>query len=365
MALASALLLLLSACTSVQFEAALGSINRDQAAFTQSQLALERNAAQQQARRSSAQALLAQPLGQAQAVQLALLNSPALQAMLAHNGADVASATALGRLQLAGAVVDQVTQLRQAWVKAVAAQQTLVYAQQVLEAAQASAELAQRMQVAGNFSKLERARQQLFYAEASTQLAQVQSERNASRETLVRLLGLSDAQAAQLLLPERLPELPEVADLVHTPTEVGLGATPQRLDLQLAQAQVQTQAQTSSLAVANQLEASVRNAGSQLRESYGAYRSAYAIARNYHDAVLPLRSLIAEENLLRYNGMFMGVFELLAETREQSNAVMAAIAAYKQFWLADAALQSNLVGRPLDAAMDSPYSNDSNTTGKP
>jgi outer membrane protein TolC len=50
--------------------------------------------------------------------------------------------------------------------------------------------------------------------------------------------------------------------------------------------------------------------------------------------------------VLRYNGMLIGVFELLAETREQIAAVIAAIDAQQQFWLADAALSSTLIGKP-------------------
>ena len=97
----------------------------------------------------------------------------------------------------AATVVDQVTQVRQAWVRAVAAQQSLQYAEQVSESAEASAELARRMQQVGNFSKLQRARQQVFYADATTQLASARHAATAAREELVRALGLDDAQAAQ------------------------------------------------------------------------------------------------------------------------------------------------------------------------
>jgi outer membrane protein TolC len=49
-------------------------------------------------------------------------------------------------LRLTSDVVDQVTRVRQAWVRAVAAQQTLKYAKQVYDSAEAGAELAKRMQ---------------------------------------------------------------------------------------------------------------------------------------------------------------------------------------------------------------------------
>ena len=93
----------------------------------------------------------------------------------------------------------------------------------------------------------------------------------------------------------------------------------------------------------------MRGASSQLRESYSAYRTAYDVARHYRDEIVPLRKTISEENVLRYNGMLIGVFELLADTREQVASVMQAINAQQQFWLADAALSSSLIGKPLAA----------------
>ncbi len=67
-----------------------------------------------------------------------------------------------------------------------------------------------------------------------------------------------------------------------------------------------------TLAAANRLEATARAAGSNLRESYSAYRTAYDIARHHRDEVIPLLKTISEENQLRYNGMLISVFELLA-----------------------------------------------------
>jgi len=102
-----------------------------------------------------------------------------------------------------------VTQVRQAWVRAVAAQQALSYARQVFESAEAGAELARRMQSVGNFNRISRAREQSFYADAATRLATAQHQATASREELIRLLGLDEAQGQQLQLPERLPDLPK------------------------------------------------------------------------------------------------------------------------------------------------------------
>ena len=82
------------------------------------------------------------------------------------------------------------------------------YVEQVKAAADASAELARRMQAVGNFSKLQRAREQAFSAEAVAQLARAQQRTQSAREVLVRALGLDEARAVALKLPDRLPDLP-------------------------------------------------------------------------------------------------------------------------------------------------------------
>ena len=449
--------LLLAGCASVDFDQAVSTANQTTGSFTGGTLELSRSAQQNDARSKLANDLLSKPLTSDDAVQLALANSPAVQTMLAQSWADMSAANQaarisnpmftfervtfkdeleLGRLlsfglldlltlprrfaiaqsqiaqsqvQLSASVVEQVTQTRQAWVRAVAASQTLQYAQQINTTAQAGAELAKRMQQVGNFNKLQRARQQVFYADSTAQLAAAQHGALAAREELVRQLGLTDAQAAQLKLPDRLPNLPKEA---RAASVISSTATDQRLDVQLARGQLDAAGKSQglnlvtslidvevgirrdtifdnaggvgsadakrgyelgirlpifdwgnakrdamnaqSLAAANRYESTVRGATSQLRESYSAYRTAYDVARHYRDEVVPLRKTMAEENVLRYNGMLIGVFELLADTRDQVSSVVTAINAYQQFWLADAALSASMTGKPTSVMMAAP-----------
>lgn len=450
--IAVAAVAVLSGCASVNLEQNLSSANAATSSFTDGKLTLARDKKEQDALRQRASDLLSKPLSQKDAVQLALVNSPSMQALVAQNWADASTAAQSGRianpilslervrlgseteigrllsfglldlltlptrkgiaeqqikktqLRLSSDVVDQVTQVRQAWVRAVAAQQTLTYTQQVFASAQASAELAKRMQSVGNFNKLDRARQQAFYADTATQLATAQHQVTAAREELVRLMGLDDNQAQQLTLPERLPTLPKEP---LSPSDAGRQASKGRLDLQIAKADYDAAARTQgwntittftdielgvrrdsvfdaaenthatrrgfeislqlpifdwggmrrdamnaqTLAAADRLEAAGRAAGSNLRESYSAYRTAYEIARHHRDEVIPLRKTISEENQLRYNGMLISVFELLADSRDQVNSVMAALNAEQQFWLADAALQASLIGKPTSVGV--------------
>ncbi|OUM00445.1 TolC family protein [Variovorax sp. JS1663] len=443
----SAVAAFLAGCATVSVDDALQETNTNAQQFTQGKLEISRTNEQRDRRSGLTEELLAKPLSQADAVQVALANSPALQALLADSWANISAANQFSRLpnpvftfermrlgdeleigrllsfglvdlillpqrlaisksqaaqakvQLTGTVVDQVTQVRQAWVRAVAAQQSLQYAEQVKDSAEASAELARRMQLIGNFSKLQRARQQVFYADAVTQLASARHAVTATREELVRALGLTDAQATKLKLPERLPDLPKAP---REPREVAATASEQRLDVQLARAQLDVAGKSQginllstfidvelggrrdtifdnaegtkstrrgfeldivlplfdwgsarrdllnaqSLAAANRYDATVRGATSQLREGYSAYRTSYDIAKHYRDEIVPLRQTMADENVLRYNGMLIGVFELLAEARDQIASVSNAINAQQQFWLADAALEASVIGKP-------------------
>jgi hypothetical protein len=219
LALAVATVGVLSGCASVSLEQNVSRVNAETAGFTDGQLAVARSAEEREQRAGLAAKLLAAPLGQQEAVQLALVNSHALQALLAQGWVESADAAQVGRianpvfsfermvagdelelgralsfglldvltlparrgiaerrieqaqLRLSSEVVDQVTQVRQTWVRAVAAQQTLKYARQVFESAAAGAELARRMRAAGNFNRISRAREQAFYADAATRLA--------------------------------------------------------------------------------------------------------------------------------------------------------------------------------------------------
>lgn len=439
---------LLAGCASVSIDEAVRGTNEAVPGFTGGKLELSRTEQQRQARERLSSDLLAKPLSIDDAVQLALANSPALQALIAQSWSDIAAAAQYGRIanpifaferiragseleigrllsfglmdlitlpqrqiisrsqvaqartQLAINVVDQVSQIRQAWVRAVAAQQTLGYVEQVYRSAEASAELAKRMQQVGNFTKLQRARQQAFYADAAAQRASATHAVTAAREELVRQLGLTPEQARELKLPVRLPDLPQQP---RTAAEVSSTALQQRLDVQLARQQLdiagkaqglsllntlvdvevgarrdtvfdnasgdrhtargfelevrlplfdwggaqRASMNAQSLLAANRYDAVLRGASSQLRESHSAYRTAYDVAKHYRDEVVPLRQTISEENLLRYNGMLIGVFELLADMRDQVATVMASINAQQQFWLADASLSSTVIGKPL------------------
>ncbi|MGE4049757.1 MAG: TolC family protein [Piscinibacter sp.] len=394
--------------------------------------------------------LLARPLGMDDAVQVALLNNRGLQAAYAELGITEAEVVQAGRLpnpgfsfgrmtkgdeielerglhvnlarliamplvqrvearrleQVRTTVAMQVLSLaadtRKAWVQAVAAEESVRYSRQVMQAAEAGAELARRMAQVGNFNKLQQAREQGFYADAALNLARAEQQQRAARERLTRLMGLWGAQTA-FKLPERLPDLPaQPRDL----PEVERTALAQRLDVAAARSGAEATARnlglTRTTRFVNVLELGlVRNssneaptqkgweigfelplfdwggarvaraeaiymqslhraaetainARSEVREAYGAYRSAWDIAKHQRDEIVPLKQRISEENLLRYNGMLIGVFELLADARSQIASVNGAIDALRDYWIAQADLDMALVGKPSLSAAAAP-----------
>lgn len=384
--------------------------------------------------------LLARPLTPDSAVQIALRNNKGLQASLAELGvaeADLVQASRMrnpglsfgrmrggedveiersmmfdliglltipirrgieqrrfeqAKLQAASQAVQLAADTRRAYFNAVAAQQTAQYMEQVQTAAEAGADLSRRLAKVGNVSKLDQAREQVFYADATAQVARARHNATMAREQLARLLGLWGANTAYKL-PERLPDLPQTPNEMANVEQLAMS---QRLDVQMAKYDAQATASALGLTRAtgfiNVFDAGYMNksetgaprangyeielelpifdwggartvkaeamymqsvhrtadvairARSQVREAYSAYRTTYDLARHYQDEVVPLRKKISDEVLLRYNGMLASVFELLADAREQVASVNAAIEAQRDFWMAEADLQAAING---------------------
>ncbi|MFJ9449676.1 TolC family protein [Herbaspirillum sp. NPDC101397] len=301
------------------------------------------------------------------------------------------------KLKVADVMLRTAAQTRKAYYQSIAATQTVLYLEQVKQAAEVAHELAARMAKKGNFSQLDAAREQAFYLDTSARLTRARTQVVQERENLIRLLGLR-RQDGELQLPQRLPDLPKqpvtLADSEHVAME-------QRLDVQSAKLEVaalQTslglskatrfinvldlgyvrnsetgkaaevgyqasidiplfdwggarvaKAEAIYMQAAHRLAATAVQAQSEVRVAYAAQQHAYTLARQYRDDVVPLRKRISDEYLLRYNGMLMSVFELLADAREQAEAVNAAIEASRDYWIADSDLQLALGGRSAPA----------------
>lgn len=307
------------------------------------------------------------------------------------------------QLQAALQVVRIAADARRAWYQAVAAEQSLAYLQQVELAAEASAELAQRMAKVGNWNRLDEAREQVFHAEVAAQLTRTRQQSVAAREALARALGLSGEQI-DFRLPDRLPALPAQ---LPTAQDLARRALEQRLDLKAATLETEFTARalglTRTTRFVNVLELGYQNrsetgaarangyeielslplfdwgtarvrraqasymralqrtadvavqAQSQVRETDSLRRTQYEVARRYRDEIVPLRKRMSDEMLLRYNGMLASVFELLADARAQIASVSASIDAQRDFWIADSELQYAVHGGGALPVLPSAY----------
>ena len=441
---------LLSGCASFSPDGGFGTVQQTAKERLGKELVMAKSDADHDAIAQRVAELLAKPLMAEDAVQIALLNNRGLQATFQELGITEAEVVQAGRLpnpgfsfarlkrgseieierglhfnvarllampliqpmearrfeqtkgMVAMSVLSVAADTRKAYFTAVAAEETVRYTRQVMQAAEASAELARRMAAVGNFNKLQQAREQGFYADAALNLARAQRAQGSSRERLTRLMGLWGAQT-QFTLPERLPDLPREP---NDQPDIERTAMAQRLDVQGARLAAEQTAKNLGLtqvtrfvnvlefglvrnssnelptqrgweialelplfdwggarikraeavymqALHHAAETAV-NARSEVREAYANYRSAYDIARHQRDEIVPLRQRIAEENVLRYNGMLIGVFELLADARMQIASVNSAIEALRDFWIAQADLDMALIGKPSLAAMAGP-----------
>ena len=384
--------------------------------------------------RAEVRKLLGVPLTADAAVQIALVNNRGLQATYAELGIAEADLVQAGRLRNPGFVFERLQRgdsveiertflfdilglitmpvrtdierrrfaatqdriaaetlqvaadTRNAWVSAVAEQEAAKYMEQVQAAAEAGAELARRMAAVGNLSKLDQAREQVFYADATAQLARTRQGALAARERLTRLMGLWGEDIG-FKLPDRLPTLPDKA---REAADLEAQALKQRLDVRRTMKEAESIAASLGLTrvtgYVSVLEVGYRHnsetneerqtgyeielrlplfdwggassaraehtymqavnraadvavqARSEVREAYSAYRTTFDLAKHYRDEVVPLRKRISEENVLRYNGMLISLFDLLADARQQIASVSASIEALRDFWAADSAL---------------------------
>jgi outer membrane protein TolC len=202
------------------------------------------------------------------------------------------------------------------------------YLEDVVVAADASREIMTSMRSVGNASELETLRAQTLYADAVAHLTAVQVAAAVERERLVQTLGLWGPDAERVQLPERLPTLPGTA---VGPEGLEARAVAQRFDVQAGRLEGRAG------------EAGV-NARGEVRTAWLAYRGAFDLARHAHEALVPLARQVSAEQLKLYNGMLIGVLDLVADATARINAVNAALDAERDFWLAEVELQRAMSG---------------------
>ncbi len=297
------------------------------------------------------------------------------------------------RCRISGMVLDQIFAIQRAYISLQAHQQAFKLLKRVLMSSKAAYEMAERMRAAGNITKLELLSRKSLLEEDRLALSSASLAVTQSRERLNSLMGLWGGDLVWEL-PENLPPLPkEALDEEHLERR----AIAASLDIALAKSELKVAAR--ELGVTNVtsvipdlyvgaafereeddtwlggpafgLQVPIFDPGHAKRSRAHAivaqrWESIWALAvevranvretlrrlnvmreqaHYYEHSFLPLRKAMTHQAQRRYNGMFLGVFELLMIKRMEIEASVGYVNTLKDYWLAHADMTEILAGR--------------------
>ncbi len=274
-----------------------------------------------------------------------------------------------------------------------AAQRLVDLRTQMVQAFDASLEVAQRLHDAGNITDLQLARERAQAAQAKADLIEFQADADEAREKLNSRMGLADAQT-YWALAAAIADVPP-GDFSESALESA--ALESREDLAAARQEIAVQARSLGLTadyryidkaelgpefehetdgqwrigprlsipipLFDQGNARIARAQAMLRQSEQRYQAMRADAASevrlnytkmaharqralkYHDDVIPTQQEVFDQTQLQYNGMFVGVFDLLEARRQQFEAQAGYVQALRDYWTARAQLQQAVGGR--------------------
>jgi cobalt-zinc-cadmium efflux system outer membrane protein len=286
------------------------------------------------------------------------------------------------RLEVAQSALDLAAEVKHTYYGLLADKQSIALYTQVLDATVAAAILASRQYRAGTLSLREQAMQQSFHSQSALDGARAEARFAVDREKLNRLLGLWGSRT-DWTLPERLPYVPTA---MHSGEAFEKRAMGERLSLAALRAEVENAymaleygRQTRWLSVFGiqytvargedgsylrgpkielglplfdqgqariaRLEAELNDAEnryaqlainirSEVREAESRLNASNELLMHYRSAVLPLADQVVGETLKFYNGMLVGVYELLDAKQTQIQAASDYIGVWRDFWVA-------------------------------
>ncbi len=304
-------------------------------------------------------------------------------------GADLEAA----KQRVTGAVLDLAGEVRIAWYQLQAELQLLVLERAVMTAGTAAADAAARLHAAGNVTELEVASEEMLAAQARLDVAATEAHVIDLRERLNSLMGLWGAQT-EWTLDGQIPDLPEEEDIDLTGVERRAVAA----SVDLAQLREQVAGMRERLGLArvagplpsldigavadrddgdwelgpsvalavplfDQGQALVATSAAELRRAERRYhalavqlRAATRASRNrmiaarqragyYRRVLLPLRARVLAQTQLEFNGMQVGVFQLLQAKQQEVETSKQYVDALRDYWIARAQLTQILDGR--------------------
>jgi cobalt-zinc-cadmium efflux system outer membrane protein len=293
------------------------------------------------------------------------------------------------------AVLDTAAEAKTAFYMLQAARQSLSFRQDVLDAAEASYDVATRLHEAGNITELSLAMTRAAWEEAKLAVVSAETDMLEARERMNVLMGLYGRQTTWTI-DDALPPIPEEPlDL----TDLERRAVVNSLDLIVLRKRMQATAARVGMEVTELVfpeiaggalaerepggewsggptaaigvpifdwgQARTAAGRAEMRRLWNLYtatavevRSATRAARyrllaarrqgeHYQRVVLPLAEQITGETQLQYNAMQLGVFQLLEAKTQEINARERAILARRNYWIARTEIQQILNGRML------------------
>jgi outer membrane protein, heavy metal efflux system len=302
------------------------------------------------------------------------------------------------RLRLTHEILLHTADVRTAYYHAQAAEQAVELFRTVMKAMDAGVVAAKALRNAGNNAIIDFAISQQSSNLSRLELADAELDVMAAREKLNVLLGLW-GEETNWTVPHRLQDIPMHNFDLH---QLEVQAILERLDLASLRAEIEALAQSQGitritsvlpefsitmhserepegettrgpslmlpLSIFNRGEAARSRARfmlaqaedryaalaveirSQVRLAFARMETAKRKAIFYRDTVLPTQQVISEQTLLRYNGMFVGVFDLLKARREQVDSGREYIQTLEEYWAARTELERAL-GRRIPVAV--------------
>ena len=313
---------------------------------------------------------------------------PLRRSVAAERFAAAVARVANDALKVAAEASEHLTQVQ-------AAEKMVELRRTIADGEQAAALLAERQHDAGNITDLDFARERAAFAQAKLDLAEAERALALARDDVNEVLGLFGEQT-KWKLAEELPEIPKAE-----PDLAGLESRAMRQRLDLAAARRTTALVRRMVALARtyratgileigadihqdpdgpvvagpsltielpifdrrgayiagleaqqrqaerQLQAAAVRARAEVRRARARLLVARDMIEHYGRSLMPLRERVLSETQLQYNGMQVGLFQLVAAKREQTEAYSGYIKALAEYWSARAELERAL-GGPLD-----------------
>ena len=295
------------------------------------------------------------------------------------------------KLAVSNKVLELAADVKVAYYTAQADAQEVALFTQAVAASEAAAELAQRQYQAGTLNRREQLLQQSFYAQTLLDAAQAETRLQTDREHVNRLLGLWGNNITWTL-PARLPAPKDIPKLEHLESQ----AIAQRLDLAVAKQEesgiyyalnysrryrflgplslgfdIQKTSDRGTLrgpqvefglplfdqgqpriarleseqrAAERRVEALAIAIRSQVREARTKLIAADHAVSYYQSVILPLQEQITKQTELFYNGMLVGVYDLLTAKQNEINAARSDVDALRDYWIARSELERTIGG---------------------